>query len=68
MDRKYKRGLSAYYTPDCNIQDVQKSFAVDLKPLVNNFSISENQRKELLEHYKKKFSFEKGFQGLQLIR
>lgn len=48
--------------PDCNVEDVQKSFDVDLMPLFTNTPFKEERRTELLKYYKEKFLvFEKSF-------
>ena len=43
--------------PDCNIQDVNKSFNIDLSPLVTENPPSESDRVMLLEQYKLATSF-----------
>ncbi len=46
---------------DCNIDDVQKSFNIDLSPLVTDVPPSESQRLELLDYLKKFMRVEKNF-------
>ena len=50
--------------PDCNIDDVQRSFDVDLSILKTAIPFSEDNRLKLLEYFKSKFLvFEKNFIG-----
>ena len=51
---------------DCNIEEVEKSFGVDLSPLVRNTFPKEKTRLELLDHYRSKILVaDKDFQKIQ---
>ena len=47
--------------PDCNIEDVNKSFNIDLSPLVTTTAPSEADRLELLDHLKTAMKFSVGY-------
>ena len=47
--------------PACNITDIQKSFGIDLSPLVTSKAPTESQRLELLDYLKKIMVVEKVF-------